>query len=77
MRKYFLFLIVSGFLTACADGAVPPLFQEEQEVAIYRGLRIKDGNGIDWSKTSFGVSGKPPTLSFFDTREAEFFHVGQ
>lgn len=38
-------------------------------VTIWRGVKVlAGGNHIDWTKNSFGVSGNPATLSFFDAQ---------
>lgn len=82
MNIRLTFLLPIAFLTACAGRADVPqtisppptsgIVTDKVKIALYRGLRVEEGtkNKIDWTKNSFGVSGKPvPTLSLFNVMD--------
>lgn len=78
MNKALLILLSATVLASCAhlsptSTPPPPQPRATAEAAwypthLYRGLRVVAGtvNQIDWSRTSFGVSGAPPNLSLFN-----------
>ena len=68
MRRTALLWLASLLVVgACAPH--PGGMVEETDVSLFRGVKLLPKGGIDWSEASFGVSGKPPTLSFFNTMD--------
>lgn len=74
MKPPFPLLLSLALLASCAQQSPRPESPQREAallthpVLLYRGLKVVAGttNEIDWTKSSFGVSGQPSTLSLFD-----------